>query len=830
MLIRTTMLGAVAAAPAVNALGSSRNAVLVSTAITAVAAAVAGSRCCTSVRGVVRFEARRVSVVPPMEGAHPMRRRLLLVIVASVTCFAFTGVGTALASGTIIFDGSPGTGPPPATLGSHPVAPFPADEQPLFSPVGGVTGPAGDVTFSPALEHVQIGDGWATWSNGYMGDVYWTGGALSAELTLPSNTSAFYFYAEPNPFQVINITAVAKDGSSSSSGPVPVDGYFGAQFFGFYTTGTERIAKITISSDVDFAIGEFGINAGAFVALGDSYSSGEGVPPFIAGTDGPGDYCHRSSQAYSEVLGTIYGQMPLFYACSGAVTSDITSTFHGTEPPQITRPGIDRSTRLVTMTIGGNDAGFADTLKACIEQKLKADAFNAAIGPVARWLGLGRDPSCAHSSNFTSSVNTRIDNVFWPVKSTELSIMSAVDPEKTSVIVAGYPHLFPSSSSEQGCLGLSIVLTKDDMNYMNGAGDRLIAVLQQAAGEAGVNFVDVRGAFAGHEICASGGSYLNGFSIASGSGKDCTWSVAGHCIIPGGLPIVGSFHPNATGQANGYAAAISSFIDSAAEKTASGFPKNPPALPDPPTTTAVPAIGFGPLAAHPVTTGTVDCSDTYQSGQQVQWAGDGFVPGTAVRLIASSPGVGEIEVDTATADANGHATGVARIPLSASGFTQPGAEAGTVFLDAIGLGTAVNHLDDVAMIGLAPHDSACGSVEPLTFKGFDPPVANPPQVNRVQAGRTIPVKFSVPGIDGTLAGVLAPGYPQSAPVSCTAPEDVTTGDPTVGESPGDDDDASAIHDRYHYNWKTDRTWRGCRALIVKLVDGSYHRAVFQFGK
>ena len=44
MLIRTTMLGAVAVAPAVNALGSARHAVLASTAVTAVAAAVAAAR------------------------------------------------------------------------------------------------------------------------------------------------------------------------------------------------------------------------------------------------------------------------------------------------------------------------------------------------------------------------------------------------------------------------------------------------------------------------------------------------------------------------------------------------------------------------------------------------------------------------------------------------------------------------------------------------------------------------------------------------------------------------------------------------------------------
>jgi hypothetical protein len=34
---------------------------------------------------------------------------------------------------------------------------------------------------------------------------------------------------------------------------------------------------------------------------------------------------------------------------------------------------------------------------------------------------------------------------------------------------------------------------------------------------------------------------------------------------------------------------------------------------------------------------------------------------------------------------------------------------------------------------------------------------------------------------------------------------------------------------YNYVWKTDSGWRGCRMLIVKVVDGSYHRALFNFG-
>src|SRR5216683_7323066 len=53
-----------------------------------------------------------------------------------------------------------------------------------------------------------------------------------------------------------------------------------------------------------------------YVALGDSYSAGQGNPPFLPPTDGPSNFCHRSSAAYSQVLGGIYGLQPKFHACS----------------------------------------------------------------------------------------------------------------------------------------------------------------------------------------------------------------------------------------------------------------------------------------------------------------------------------------------------------------------------------------------------------------------------------------------------------------------------------------------------------------------------------
>jgi hypothetical protein len=148
-----------------------------------------------------------------------------------------------------------------------------------------------------------------------------------------------------------------------------------------------------------------------------------------------------------------------------------------------------------------------------------------------------------------------------------------------------------------------------------------------------------------------------------------------------------------------------------------------------------------------------------------------------------------------------------------------------VFIDAIGSGSASSHQDDVAMVGLAPRTSPCGTVEQLPFDGFTPPVANPPSANSAQPGQAVPVKFSIQGSNATLNDVLATGYPQSAPVSCSSPEAVTAGDPTSSVGDG----SSPPGDQYIYVWKTDQIWRGCRTLIVKLVDGTYHTAVFDFG-
>ena len=151
-----------------------------------------------------------------------------------------------------------GTAAPPTTLGGYTMTPFPTDGRPLFIDEINVPSPlGGDVTFSDPLTHFQIGNGWATWSHGYTGDVYYTQGLLSTSLMLPANTGAFYFYAEPNLFGMFTVTVTDSSGVMIV---VSVEGSSGANGFGFFTDSGMSLASIGITVDgSDFAIGEFGI-------------------------------------------------------------------------------------------------------------------------------------------------------------------------------------------------------------------------------------------------------------------------------------------------------------------------------------------------------------------------------------------------------------------------------------------------------------------------------------------------------------------------------------------------------------------------------------------
>lgn len=213
---------------------------------------------------------------------------------------------TPPAATPLVFESAPGTGPPPPTLGGYAMQTFPADPTELGTEVSSVAGPTGAITFASPLIHERVEEGWQTWSNGYLGDVYETpealaglggGGILESleegveategesgapeeaeageaapeapeatgppaetTITLPHGTGAFYLYAEPDEFVEYAITATAQDGTSS--GPVSVEGEAGARYFGFYAHCGSEVTTIHVvdtAGDPSLAVGEFGI-------------------------------------------------------------------------------------------------------------------------------------------------------------------------------------------------------------------------------------------------------------------------------------------------------------------------------------------------------------------------------------------------------------------------------------------------------------------------------------------------------------------------------------------------------------------------------------------
>jgi hypothetical protein len=110
------------------------------------------------------------------------------------------------------------------------------------------------------------------------------------------------------------------------------------------------------------------------------------------------------------------------------------------------------------------------------------------------------------------------------------------------------------------------------------------------------------------------------------------------------------------------------------------------------------------------------------------------------------------------------------------------------------------------------------------FTGFFSPVNNT-VLNSVNAGKAIPVKFSLSGDKGL--NIFAANSPYSVAISCDG-----SGEADVQETltaGGSSLSYSASSDQYNYIWKTENSWVGtCRQLRVVLNDGSVHTANFKF--
>jgi uncharacterized repeat protein (TIGR01451 family) len=112
------------------------------------------------------------------------------------------------------------------------------------------------------------------------------------------------------------------------------------------------------------------------------------------------------------------------------------------------------------------------------------------------------------------------------------------------------------------------------------------------------------------------------------------------------------------------------------------------------------------------------------------------------------------------------------------------------------------------------------------WSGFFSPTQNPPTINQVNAGSSIPLKFSLGGDFGP--NVFAKGYPQQRLMNCRTLQ--PTGPATTLPSPTVSVNLNTSPPQYNFNIQSDPAWVGtCRVISVKLNDGTdAHNAYFQF--
>jgi len=222
-----------------------------------------------------------------------------------------------------------------------------------------------------------------------------------------------------------------------------------------------------------------------YVALGDSYASGVGAGDYY----GSSGSCERSPEAYPARWAAAHH--PASYASAACAQATAGSVISG----QLAALG--PATTLVSITIGGNDAGFVPVMTTCV--LLPTSICEAAVN--------------AAEQEIRAVLPGRLDQV--------LAAISARVP-RARVVVVGYPDPYDMSRSSS-CPGLSTT----DRTRLDQAADQLDGQLRAAAGRHGDVFADVRPAFAGHEICDPG-RWLNAVD----------WPDLG-----------ASYHPTAAGQA-----------------------------------------------------------------------------------------------------------------------------------------------------------------------------------------------------------------------------------------------------------------------------------------
>src|SRR5690348_11494187 len=173
------------------------------------------------------------------------------------------------------------------------------------------------------------------------------------------------------------------------------------------------VAAVLALVGATLAITPAGAAGPSYVALGDSYSSGVGTRTYIS----DGTSCQRSTYAYPYLIAQSRGYSLSFQACSGAKVSDVTSKQLGT---------LSTATAYVTMSVGGNDAGFSSVITECAQPGWMSDCDGAI-----------------------NTAQSYINNTLPGSLSTLYATIRSKAPN-AKVVIVGYPRVFNGEDCNAG--------------------------------------------------------------------------------------------------------------------------------------------------------------------------------------------------------------------------------------------------------------------------------------------------------------------------------------------------------------------------------------------
>ena len=336
-----------------------------------------------------------------------------------------------------------------------------------------------------------------------------------------------------------------------------------------------------------------------YVALGDSYSSGEGNPaskaPYWLDTSGKpwasDDGCHRSAAAYPMLTAKAEGTLgsTSFVACSGDVTGSTydKSSFQGNggsllsgnqgtthEPSELN--ALSASTTTASITIGGNDTGFAVVLKDCmgIMDQLGAlkKVFPSILGsPASCSADLKQSQKLLGTGSATSPIGKALVDTYNQV---------LTHAPNANLYVLSYPQLFTTAKVTTFCPvtggtnfgvlsgGSTVYLgvTPAQVTSFNSLEALLnttikaaVASVNKSSGKSRVILVDVNpSTVTKAQTCDTktmGSSVINSLLFSPGVGMTNIGNACfKHSVLPHCNGLIdnfiasGSFHPKATGQ------------------------------------------------------------------------------------------------------------------------------------------------------------------------------------------------------------------------------------------------------------------------------------------